>query len=186
MSSDSRYLARLGAILVVLLAGISSLGSAQSSKLDVSVLFPDASPPIRQDGEPRPLKSHEAIDIVLVSYRFKPSLGLSEAIDTTWCGMVLRDARRPPVGLVTIGKGFTEALTCIGLSEAGTVPSLGDVARIALVYRTASPNAAGSTPVILIRDPSSHVWSIDTALSQQLAEDAEPATLASIRRALSR
>ncbi len=174
----------IGAVLVSTVAGLSYCAVALPPPPDPAAMFPDAAGPAKPDGDPRPLQGGRSNERVLLSYRFKPLPDRTEAVGAIWCGAVLRDPPRPPIALVTIGKDFTEALSCAGLSAAETMPPSGAAARIALLYRTASPNASGTTAIILVQDPSTQAWSVDAALSQRLADSAEPTTMAAIRRAL--
>jgi hypothetical protein len=173
-----------GLATTVWLAPAGAAASGQAELAAAQALFPEAKPPLKPDGAPRTIALTADTTLELTDLRFAPRPGLSEAVDTTWCGVVLRSAGRPAQGLITIGTNDTEALSCGGLSEAGAVPRDGPVLRIGLVYRTFSPNAAVATPVVLARDPATLTWSIDTSLSEHLAEQGEQATLARIRRDL--
>lgn len=62
--------------------------------------------------------------------------------------------------LTTIGVGYFEALQCLNLIEAGALKADNNNKRIGLIYRTASPNFVGRTPIVL-RQADSKEWIID-------------------------
>jgi hypothetical protein len=149
-------------------------------------LFPDAREPLKPDGDTRrvSLGGTDAIEIQPV--RFTPLPGHSVALNTTWCGVVLRDPSGAAQGVVTVGTGITDVLSCSHLLEAGALPAAGGVARLGLVYRTASPNAAVVTPIVLARPGPGAPWAVDADVSQRLTLLPGTASLARMGQALRR
>ncbi|MFL5286863.1 MAG: hypothetical protein ACJ8AW_39305 [Rhodopila sp.] len=151
-----------------------------------AILFPDAQGPLKPDGDARRVSLGGTDTIEIQPLRFTPLPGHSVALNTTWCGVVLRDPSGVAQGVVTIGTGITDVLSCGHLLEAGALPPAGGVARLGLVYRTASPNASVVTPVVLARPGPGAPWAVDADLSQRLTLLPGTASLARIRQALRR
>jgi hypothetical protein len=148
-------------------------------------LFPDARMPLKPDGEARTVSLGPAETIEIQPLRFAPLPGRSVTLNTTWCGVVLREAAAAQ-GVVTVGTGITDALSCGHLLEAGPLPASGGSSRLGLVYRTASPNASVITPIVLARPGRGAPWAVDADLSQRLTLLPGAASLARMRQALQR
>jgi hypothetical protein len=161
-------------------------GCAAEDAGDGPSLFPDARMPLKPDGGPRTVALGPAETIEIQPLRFAPLPGHSVALNTTWCGVVLREAAAAAQGVVTIGTGITDALSCGHLLEAGALPASDGSSRLGLIYRTASPNASVTTPIVLARPGQGAPWVVDTALSQRLTLLPGVASLARMRQALQR
>jgi hypothetical protein len=142
------------------------LNFAVSAAPDLTTLFHDADKPAQPDGTPVTLHT-DGIAVVAQSVRFSPRPGLTDARNTLWCGVTLETDGQARQVITTIGTGDTEALSCDGLDQIGTLSSKGGHARLALLYRTRSPSASGLTPIVLSK---SNGWTIDEAASRRMAE----------------
>jgi hypothetical protein len=168
-----------------LLSRTACIGNTQElTATEIRELFPSAAATPKADHAPVTVKLGKEDSVALTPVRFAPAPGQSQAVNTNWCGVILRSPGFPPQGTVTIGTGSTEALSCNGVDEIGVVPASGSSARIGLIYQTTSPNASSRTPVILVRDPKSRRWTVADELSEKMAELPGRASLASLRRAL--
>jgi hypothetical protein len=148
-------------------------------------LFPDAQMPLKPDGGAQTISFDTAGTIEIDPVRFAPLPGHSVAFSTTWCGVVLRQAGERQ-GVVTVGTGITDALSCGHLLEAGALPEAGETLRLGLVYRTASPNASVITPIVLARRGRGALWAVDADVSQRLTLLPGGVSLDGMRRALQR
>lgn len=167
---------------LIALALLAAPGAAAAE--DLQGLFPDAAgPPVLDRSVAVRLGGGRTVR--LASVRFAPAPGRSEAVNTTWCGLVVQAAGRADQGVVVIGAGPTEALSCDGLKDAGPLPPSGGSPRIGLVYKTSSPNAAGLTPSVLVWERASGQWRQDERATDRLSGLAGAPTLDRMRAALS-
>ena len=173
----------LGSTVAASLAARGEPGAAAAS----ATSFPEASGPLWLD---RRIALHvpRGETLTLVSLRFAPAAGRTEAVNTIWCGVTIEARDTPPAPLIAVGEGATEAVSCDGLEAAGTMPPGDDGApRIALLYRTHSPNAAGITPVVLAKNLGEpRGWGIDDAMTARVSELPGRPTLGRLRQALAK
>jgi hypothetical protein len=117
-----------------------------------------------------------------VSVRVKPFTQATTR--TRQCGVRIEGPGARVQTMTLIGDGETEAMTCGGIKAFGRLMLRDGRQRIALLYRTYSPNVAGQTWTILLRQPSG--WTDDTVTGRRLDDLPEMATVDRLRRALSR
>jgi hypothetical protein len=103
---------------------------------------------------------------------------------TQQCGVRIEEPGRRVQTVTLIGEGETEAITCGSVKAFGRLLLRDGRPRIAFLHRTFSPNAAGETWTILVRQPSG--WNADTATGRRIAGLPEIATVDRLRRALNR
>ena len=134
--------------------------------------FADAAGPARLDCSAQAFTLADGGEVELSSWRFEPAGGRTEARNTYWCGVAVEGQV-----LTVIGVGFTEAVSCDGLADAGALPK----GRIGLIYRTSSPNAQSLTSVVLTKGGGA--WAVDEGATERLLVPS-PATLAAMRKVL--
>ena len=179
--------ARSNAGAFLLLAAQGQVVDAQGRQApEFASLFPQAADTPKPDRPEIALKIRGLGLTHVSTVRFTPHPGLSQAVVTTWCGVVVREGSAPAKPIVTIGVASTEALSCDGLAEIGDVSSAAVPARLGLVYRTRSANAVSLTPLIVVRDSRSGEWRIDQTLSDEISQQRGKASLKAIRGFLSK
>jgi hypothetical protein len=103
---------------------------------------------------------------------------------TRQCGVRIEGPGRKSQTITLIGEGETEAMTCGGIKAFGRLLLKDGKPRIALLYRTYSPNAAGQTWRFLVRQPAG--WVEDDVTNMRLTALPEIATIGRLRRVLER
>ena len=124
--------------------------------------------------------------VAIASYRFKPKAGLTQWSMMEWCGVTITTGRAVSMPLLVIGTGQTGALTCLGLKDAGLMPSRRPEIRVGLIYRTASPNFPVTTPVLLSLDPVTGEWRVDHRHDDEFGRVQPAPTLVSMRQILTK
>jgi len=148
--------------------------------------FTESQSALLPDGRPYDINLNDIGHIVVHPIIFVPQPGLTAGFKPRWCGVAIVENKRPPIGLVTIGAGPTDTVTCDGILNARLITLHKGRPLIYLLYRTASPNASGKTPVILRRDRESHKWVVDEQLTVEIGEVEDLQTLPRIRQWLER
>jgi len=90
----------------------------------------------------------------------------------------------PDQGIIVIGIGETETVSCDKLAEAGPMPAEKGVPRIGLIYQTHSPNSPSIDAAILKFDLASKTWSLDEPSTIIVENLNVNLTLAAMRAAL--
>jgi hypothetical protein len=153
---------------------------AQSSTNSVN-LFPTAASAPTLD---RSVSIHmpDKTMIKLTSVRFPPAHGQSDNINTYFCGVIVSTPGVANQGVIVIGVGETQEVSCDHLKAAGLLPARGTSPRIGLIFQTESPNTVVASPAVLIE--TAKTWSLDepdTITADNLPGDL---TIAAMRAAL--
>ena len=165
-------------------AAVFPASAKQPARPDFAALFPQAAdaPHVDRDGVSVRWSRRGSVRVDMV--RFTPQPGLSQAVATSWCGITLSRPHVSSQAVITIGAGVTQALSCDGIADIGSASSKRGPARIALVYRTRSPNAAALTPVIVSLLPNGGIWQVDEVLSDKAGQLPGSISLSRLRRFL--
>ncbi len=148
------------------------------------VSFPEASAAIAPESTVR-FSLGQCDQTMVASYRFEPRPGLTQWFMAHWCGVTVSTSRTTSKPILVIGTGVTSGDTCEGLKNAGPMPPDGSVKRIGLVYRAASPNFPGVTPVLLASDPAAGGWIVDHGHDDAFSRILPAPNLDAMRRILS-
>lgn len=154
--------------------------TAEQPAADPRSLFPNAAG--IEERSP-PLRLRDAKDALIVrSFRFEPAVQDTPLRNAYRCGVVI-EGDGTPQPLVTIGEGWTETVSCDGLVEGDVANGPQGTSHLLLIYATRSPNEAGRTAIVLVRERH-EPWTIDEqAVERVNASDRVP-SLASVRAAL--
>lgn len=122
----------------------------------------------------------------LTSVTFTGPEGSAGGRTTTWCGLVFEpSAGEEEQGVVAVGQGFTEAVSCGGLAEAAAMPSTHTALRIGLRYRASSPHASSVEPVVVVRNKSGN-WHVDNEVAERLSNVPGEVTIWRMEKLLSK
>lgn len=124
--------------IFVLPVALGLTGATPPTPADPAIagLFPDAkTAPQIQPGEVTVRYGVKKLPITLIPVRFEPRPERAET-SHLWCGLALRESGSLKAGVVTIGTGYTELLSCHRLVAAGAIPSDPNKPRIGLIYET--------------------------------------------------
>ena len=99
------------------------------------------------------------------------------------CFVALAAAGAPVRVVATVGRDEWEAETCLGIAAVGVIDTTGDIVRLAVIHRAASPSGTAMEPVVIHWDTRRAQISADVP-DYRRASVAGAVTVRAVRAAL--